>query len=116
MTLLDGDLPALEIPAPICSHCRETVEMEGGGARCRGCRVSWMNVEDGEGSEPDEYVEGSDVKCEVERSQTSETYVYRGHNVRLDYKPCILPSGHETKQHLWPYDYQTTPIAEEAAA
>ena len=106
MTMLDDALPTIYIPYPKCSHCYQDVTIEDSWAHCDTCKIEWHEVS--EDAEP-HFSEEEDAACGIERSPLVDEYEHKGDNVRAEYKPCILPAGHES-MCLWPYDYTTTTI------
>lgn len=111
MTLLDGNLPSLVIPYPICGHCRNDVMIEDGVAFCEGCRIQWDDISEDAEASPDESEEGSEVQCLMNPEPTRREYDHKGKHVTIDDHPCILPSGHESVC-LRPYDYESAPMQE----
>ena len=108
--MLDDELPRLYIAYPKCGHCHNDVTIEGTWAHCETCLVVWHDISEDATAVPDNYVEGSNVPCKIERPERRQEYDHNGKHVTLDYQPCILPSGHDG-EHLWPHGYVTTPIA-----
>lgn len=88
-------LPRLEVPAPVCGHCGEDVQLDGDAAWCETCRVAWDRICDGDVSHPDLDEEGADAPCRIVPPPV------RGVSFTLVNGPCVLPSGHDG-EHLCP--------------
>lgn len=108
---MNDTLPVLEIRYPVCGHCGNDVEIDDDVASCWTCRVSWERIEDGAVAKPDDYLDGTEVPCEVVKAAglaKGHTWTDRGKTFVIgDTHPCILPSGHEG-DHLCPEDVTVT--------
>ncbi|MGO1957050.1 hypothetical protein [Microbacterium sp.] len=93
---VEPGLPQLVLPAPQCGHCGNDVELDGDGAWCEGCCVSWERIFDGDVGRPDPDVEGSHVPCTI----VDKPLI--GLSLTFVHGPCVLPSGHDG-EHLCPY-------------
>lgn len=112
MTLLENHLPTLVIPWPECSHCHQAVQIEDSIAFCRECKVEWHDIQEDAEGRIDRFDADAQVPCEILPDNIDREYDHQGKHVVITYKPCILPSGHETKKHLNPYDYESTELVE----
>ena len=111
MTDIDSSLPQLQINYPTCSHCGKDVTIEDDSARCETCNVYWESIDDGAISKPGTgWDEVTVMICKAKPAEKLVEYEHMGQHVRIGYKRCVLPLGHQTKDHLHPYSYDTEPI------
>lgn len=105
---MNNTLPTLYIPYPQCEHCGTEVVIEDGYARCEECLIWWSQISEDSPAQPDGNLDGTDVPCGITTKQR-EAYDHAGKHWEFGPpQPCILPSGHESKEHLCPVTVTVT--------